>query len=379
MRRLLPAGDTRETRACYLISSSPYAVEINMSHSRTHPCLPLMHMMNLEQIAKLSGVSRSTVSRVINDDPHVSDGTRENVLRVVRLMNYVPNAAARGLARGRTQVIGLVIPTGISTLFADPYFSIFIQGVSSACNAHGHSVMLWLAEPEYERRQIRQIVHGGSIDGVIVASALTDDVLLNELSQSQRPYVVVGRRPNDWQTSYVDADNSGGARDAVRHLLRLGRRRIATIIGPQNMIAGLDRLTGYVMALREYGLPIDQDLIAEGGFNESGGYLAMQQLLPRRPEAVFAASDTMAIGALRAIREVGLRVPDDLALIGFDDTPLAARTDPPLTVIRQPAQQLGRMAVEILLEVIDYPEVAPQCLILPTELVVRASCGAALV
>jgi LacI family transcriptional regulator len=193
-----------------------------------------MYMMNLEQIAKLSGVSRSTVSRVINDDPNVSHGTRENVLRVVRLMNYVPNAAARGLAGGRTQVIGLVIPTGVSTLFSDPYFSVFIQGVTSACNAHGHSVMLWLAEPEYERRQIRQIVHGGSIDGVIVASALTDDVLVKELNQSQRPFLVVGRRPNDWRTSYVDADNSGGARDAVRHLLRLGRRRIATITGPQN-------------------------------------------------------------------------------------------------------------------------------------------------
>src|SRR5512143_1574824 len=125
-----------------------------MPYSKTHFCLPLMHMMNLEQIAKLSGVSRSTASRVINNDPNVSDDTRENVLRVVRLMNYVPNAAARGLAGGRTQVIGLVIPIGVSTLFTDPYFSVFIQGVSSACNAHGHSVMLWLAEPEYERRQI---------------------------------------------------------------------------------------------------------------------------------------------------------------------------------------------------------------------------------
>jgi LacI family transcriptional regulator len=333
-------------------------------------------MMNLEQIAKLSGVSRSTVSRVINNDPNVSDGTRENVLRVVRLMNYVPNAAARGLARGRTQVIGLVIPTRVSSLFTDPYFSTFIQGISSTCNVHGHAVMLWLAEPEYERRQIHQIVHGGVIDGVIVASALTDDPLVSELSQSQRPFVVVGRRPNDWQTTSVDADNSGGARAAVRHLLRLGYQRIATITGPQNLIAGVDRLTGYLTALRDHGLPIHQDLIVDGGFSESGGYLAMQQLLPRRPDALFVASDTMAIGALRAIHDAGLRVPDDLALVGFDDTPLAARADPPLTVIRQPARQLGQIAVEILLESIDDPEAAPQCIVLPTELVVRASCGA---
>jgi LacI family transcriptional regulator len=348
-----------------------------MLHSKNHLCLPLMHMMNLEQIAKLSGVSRSTVSRVINNDPNVSDGTRENVLRVVRLMNYVPNAAARGLARGRTQVLGLVIPAGVSSLFSDPYFSIFIQGVASACMAHGHAVMLWLAEPEYERHQVRQIVHGGVIDGVIVASAVMDDPLVSELSRSQRPFVVVGRRPNDWRTTSVDADNSGGACAAVRHLLRLGHRRIATITGPQNLIAGVDRLTGYFTALRDHGLPIDQDLIADGGFSESGGYLAMQQLLPRNPDAIFVASDSMALGALRAIRDVGLRVPDDLALVSFDDTPLAARADPPLTVIRQPARQLGQIAVEILLDSINDPDTTPQCIVLPTELVVRASCGAA--
>ncbi len=347
-----------------------------MQHSKIHPCLPLMHMMNLEQIAKLSGVSRSTVSRVINNDPNVSDGTRENVLRVVRLMNYVPNAAARGLARGRTQVIGLVIPTGLSALFTDPYFSVFIQGVAAASSAHSHAVMLWLVEPEYEGYQVHQIVHGSAIDGVIVASFLTDDDLVKELDQSQRPFVVVGRRSTEWHTSYVDTDNRGGARAAVRHLLRLGRQRIATITGPQDMIAGLDRLTGYLTALREHGQPIEQDLIVNGGFNEWGGYLAMQQLLPRQPDAVFVAGDTMAIGALQAIRDAGLRVPDDLALVSFDDTPLAARADPPLTVIRQPARPLGQIAVELLLELIDQPEAAPQCILLPTELVVRASCGA---
>jgi LacI family transcriptional regulator len=322
-------------------------------------------------------VSRSTASRVINNDPNVSDNARENVLRVVRLMNYVPNAAARGLARGRTQVIGLVIPAGISALFADPHFSIFIQAVSSACAARGHAVMLWLAEPEYERRQIRQIIYDGVIDGMIVASALTDDPLVNELGRSQRPFVVVGRRPNDWHTTSVDVDNSGGARVAVRHLLRLGRQRIATITGPQNMIAGVDRLAGYLTALREHGCSVQQDLIVDGGFSEYRGYLAMQQLLLHNPDAVFVASDAMAIGALRAACDAGRRVPDDLALVSFDDTPLAARADPPLTAIRQPARQLGQLAVEILLETIENPNPAPQRIVLPTELVVRVSCGGA--
>jgi LacI family transcriptional regulator len=332
--------------------------------------------MNLEEIAKLSGVSRSTASRAINNDPNVSDVTREAVLRVVRLTNYVPNAAARGLAAGRTRVIGLVIPLGVSALFTDPYYSILIQSVSSACNSYDYSVMLWLAEPEHERRQIRQIVHSSAIDGVIVVPMLTEEALVQALSGSRLPFVLVSRYLAQARVNYVDADNIRGARDAVRHLLRLGRTRIATITGPHNTIAGIDRLSGYTQALREYGLPIEPGLIADGAFSEAGGYHAMRDLLPRSPDAVFVAGDAMAIGALRALREVKLRVPDDVALVTFDDTPLAANAEPPLTTIRRPTHQLGRLAVETLIQLIDYPDSAPHRIVLPTELVVRSSCGA---
>ncbi len=332
--------------------------------------------MNLEQIAELSGVSRSTVSRVINNDPNVSNQTREKVLQVVRRVNYVPNAAARGLAAGRTRVIGLVIPMGVSTLFTDPYFPLLIQGVSAACNAREYSVMLWLAEPEYERRQIRQIMYSGLIDGVIIASMLTTDSLVQALIDGDLPFMLVGRHPTDPRVNYVDADNINGARDAVRHLLRLGRIRIGLINGPQNMIAGVDRLAGYTLALRERSLMVQPDLITDGGFSEASGYLAMQQLLPRQPDAVFAASDAMAVGALRALREAGLRVPEDVALVGFDDLPFAARTEPPLTTVRQPIHRMGTMTVETLIELIELPASSPYHLILPTELVVRASCGA---
>jgi LacI family transcriptional regulator len=334
--------------------------------------------MNLEQIAELSGVSRSTVSRVINNDPNVSDQTRDRVMQVVRRVNYVPNAAARGLAAGRTHVIGLVIPMGVSTLFTDPYFPLLIQGVSSACNAHEYSVMLWLAEPEYERRQIRQIMYSGLIDGVIIASMLTNDSLVQALIDGDLPFMLVGRHPTDPRVNYVDADNVNGARDAVRHLLRLGRTRIGLINGPQTMIAGVDRLAGYTQALRERGLLAQPDLITDGGFSEAGGYLAMQQLMPRQPDAVFAASDAMAMGALRALREAGRRVPEDVALVGFDDLPFAARIEPPLTTVRQPIHRMGTMTVETLIEMIEQPASSPYHLILPTELVVRASCGATL-
>jgi LacI family transcriptional regulator len=333
--------------------------------------------MNLEQIAKLSGVSRSTVSRVVNNDPNVSVATREKVMQVVKRVNYTPNAAARGLAAGRTHVLGLVIPTGVASLFTDPYFPILIQGVSSACNAREYSVMLWLAEPEYERRQIRQIMYSGLVDGVIVSSMLLNDSLVQALSDGDLPFMLVGRHPTDTRASYVDADNIGGAREAVTHLLRLGRTRVATITGPHNVIAGADRLAGYLAALRDRGVVSDPNLIAEGDFTEAGGYRAMQQLLAYRPEAVFAASDIMAFGALRALRESGLRVPDDVAVVGFDDLPQSARTEPPLTTVRQPTYRLGTTTVDSLLDLIEHPDSSPRRIVLPTELVVRASCGSA--
>ena len=334
--------------------------------------------MNLEQIAKLSGVSRSTVSRVINNDPNVSEVTRDKVMQIVKRVNYTPNAAARGLAAGRKHVLGLVIPTGVAALFTDPYFPILIQGVSSACNAREYSVMLWLAEPEYERRQMRQIMYSGLVDGVIVSSMLLNDSLVQALSDGDLPFMLVGRHPTDTRASYVDADNVGGAREAVAHLLRLGCTRVATITGPQNMIAGTDRLAGYLAAQRERGLISDPSLIAEGDFTESGGYRAMQQLLSHRLDAVFAASDMMAIGAMRALREAGLRVPEDVAIVGFDDLPQAARTEPPLTSVRQPIYRLGSTAVDSLLDLTEYPDSSPRRIILPTELVVRTSCGSAL-
>ncbi len=334
--------------------------------------------MNLEEVAKLSGVSRSTVSRVINNDPNVKSATRDKVLEVIHQVNFHPNAAARSLAAGHTRILGLVIPKGVLTLFIDPYFPLLIQGVSSTCNTRDHSVMLWLAEPEYERRTIRQILNNGLIDGVIIASMLIDDPLVQALLENEKPFVLVGRQPADERLSYVDVDNQNSAREAVFHLLRLGRRRIATIAGPQNMIGGSDRLQGYYEALRARGFLVDPDLVAEGDFSETSGYMAMQRLLAREPDAVFAASDSMAVGALRALREAGRRVPEEIAVIGFDDMPFAARTEPPLTTVRQPIYRTGVVAAESLIDLVRSPKAGPRRIILPTELVIRSSCGAGL-
>jgi LacI family transcriptional regulator len=332
-------------------------------------------MATIEEIAKRASVSRSTVSRVINDDPHVSAKTREKVRAVVQRFNYHPNLVARGLAAGRTNILGLIIPTGVSALFSDPYFPLLIQGVSSACNTHNHSVMLWLAEPDFERRMIHQIIGNGLIDGVLIASMLVNDPVVEALSKSKKAFILVGRHPTDNAISYIDVDNHNGAREMVAYLLRLGRRRIATITGPRNMIAGADRLEGYLEALRLRGMNADPNLITEGDFTEEGGYAAMQHLLPQTPDAVFAASDIMALGAMRALHEAGKRIPDEVAVAGFDDMPFSARTTPPLTTVRQPIQRTGATAAETLIDMIANPSLQPRRIILPTQLVIRASCG----
>lgn len=329
----------------------------------------------LEEIAKHAGVSRSTVSRVMNNHPSVDRDTRERVLTVAETLNYHPNIAARSLAAGRSHILGLVIPTGVSALFTDPYFPLLIQGVSTACNAHKHSLMLWLAQTESEDQPVRQILQGGLIEGVILASAVVDDPIFEALLTRGLPFVVVGRHPTNTKVSYIDVDNMNGSREMVAYLLRLGYERVATITGPQNMIAGVDRQQGYLIALRDRGIIPDPRLIVESDFTEEGGHLAMQRLLPLAPDAVFAASDAMAVGALRALREAGKRVPEDIALVGFDDMPFAARTDPPLTTVRQPIQRLGSLAAETLIDLINQPDAPPRRIVLPTELIMRSSCG----
>ncbi len=294
----------------------------------------------------------------------------------MQILNYQPNAAARGLAAGRTRILGLVIPMGVAYLFSDPYFPRLIQGISRACNQHDYSTMLWLAEPEYEHRTIQQIVSAAMIDGVIIASVLTDDAVIEAVYSRRIPFVLVGRHPVHSDIKYVDVDNRLSARDAVLHLLRLGYKRVATIAGPLNMVGRLDRLAGYTDALKARGLVSDANLIAEGDFTEESGYRAMQQLLPQAPDAIFIASDTMALGALRALREAGKRVPDDIAVVAYDDMPFAARTEPPLTTVRQPIHRAGFVAAETLMDLINERDGKPRRVILPTKLVIRESCGA---
>ena len=334
-------------------------------------------MPTLEEIAKLAHTSRSTVSRVINADPNVRESTRQRIQEVITGLNYQPNQAARSLAGGHTHILGLVIPTGVASVFTDPYFPTLILGLSSACQEHDYSILLWLAEPEYERRTVMQVLQNGFIDGIIISSMSIDEKIVEALIASELPFILIGHHPQHPEISFVDVENQVGAWKAVSHLLSLGRRRIAHLSGPLNTIVGIDRQKGYQAALKDYGIPVDPHLTLEGNFSEEEGYRLTRSFLPYQPDAIFAASDAMALGAIRCLHELSIPVPQQIAVVGFDDLPFAARSQPTLTTIRQPITQTGAAAVESLIARIEDPDQAgPSQILLPTELVIRQSCGA---
>lgn len=332
----------------------------------------------LEEVAEHAGVSRSTASRVINNHPNVSAATRARVEAAIEKCGYRPHAVARSLATNRTHILGMVIPESVTKLFTDPYFPLMLRGATEACNRNGYQLILSLFTASVDSRTMHdRVVRSGYLDGVIAANASLNDGLIPSLLVDGIPFIHIGRHPDD-RVNYVDADNVGGARMAIEHLIRLGHKRIGTITGPLDMTPGQDRLDGFRNVMNAHRLPATEGLVAEGDFTEAGGRAAMVRLLREAPTAVFAASDAMAIGAIKAIRAADLRVPEDISVIGFDDVPSAVTIEPELTTVRQPIERLGQLAVEILANLIEgkaEEETSTQRIVLPTVLVVRESCG----
>ena len=315
----------------------------------------------------------------MNNQPGVRSDVRERVWTVVRETGYQPHAAARSLVTRRTQVVAVVIPESVNRLFTDPFFPRLLTGIAFKCNQrHYHLLLALFNENEGQPEMYDRMIGSGQLDGVVVASAHTDDPLFGRLLKEGVPFVAVGSHPDE-RVSYVDVDNLSGARSAVEHLIRQGHTRVATIAGPLMMTSGADRLAGYRLALEAHRLPVVDALVFEGDYTEQSGRLGVQHLLPASPTAIFAGSDVMAIGALKALREARVRVPQEVALVGFDDISIASAVAPALTTVRQPIEHLGSMAADLLLDSLDSgsEERAPtQRIILPTHLVVRESCGA---
>lgn len=329
----------------------------------------------LEAVAELAGVGRGTVSRVINGSPKVSERARAAVEAAIAELGYVPNRAARSLVTSRTDSIALIIPESESRLVAEPYFPDIIRGVGAELAGTDMQLLLILVRTEQERRRLANYLSAHRVDGVLLVSVHADDPLPDLLEKLDLPAVLNGRRSETEPLSHVHSDNIGGGIAAVRHLAQQGRRRIATITGSLDMDVARSRLAGYRRGLEEAGLPPEDSLVAEGDFTEDGGRRAMRGLLDRRPDldAVFAASDVMASGALQALREADRAVPDDVAIVGFDDSVIARHTDPPLTSVRQPIEEMGRTMAKLLLDEIAEPHRLRRQVVLPTELIRRRS------
>jgi DNA-binding LacI/PurR family transcriptional regulator len=329
----------------------------------------------LEAVARRAGVSRATVSRVVNGSTTVAAAIRDAVRQAVEELGYVPNQAARSLVTQRTESIALILPETANRVFSDDlFFPAVIRGVSLELDAADKQLVLMMAGSSASHDRVERYAMAGHVDGVMFASMHGADPLPGALARLGIPVVCSGRPMTaaEVDVPYVDVDHFGGVSQAVRHLVAIGRRRIATIAGPQDMIAGIDRLAGYRGTLRDAGLA---EHVAFGDFTRESGIGAMRQLLADDPalDAVFVASDMMAYGALQALRDAGRRVPADVAVIGFDDFEISRLSDPPLTTVRQPVVDMGRTMARQILGLIDDKRSMPGAVVLPTELVVRAS------
>jgi DNA-binding LacI/PurR family transcriptional regulator len=324
----------------------------------------------LDDVAAIVGVSRATVSRVINGGS-VSPATRDRVLSVLQDTGFRPNIAARTLASGRSGVVGVVMHVDPHALFGDPYFSAMLQGLTDGLAERASGMMVWLGNRTKEQT-LEHILGMRLLDGVIVTANTLDDPLVDGLLASPLATVLIGHRRADRTASYVDVDHAGGAENVTGHLLDIGRTRIGHISGRRGTVAGEERIAGYLRALAHAGLD-GAGLVVDGDFSEASGVGGATELVRRGVDAMFCANDATAAGAIRALHGEGLRVPEDVAVAGFDDLAFAERLDPPLTTIRQGVREQGAEAARILFDLVRDPERTPRRVVLPTELIVRGS------
>ncbi|MFD7609901.1 LacI family DNA-binding transcriptional regulator [Streptomyces sp. NPDC059828] len=329
----------------------------------------------LEEVAARAGVSRATVSRVVNGGSGVRQPLIDKVRKAVDELGYVPNRAARSLVTQRTGAVAVIIAEPEFRVFSDPFFERQVRGISRELTANDLQLVLLWVEGESDHDRIARYLSGGHVDGALAFSLHSDDRLAHLIAHSRVPSVFGGRPPAGSSSGvpYVDCDNRGGARAVVSHLVSAGRRRIAHIAGPPDQTSAVDRAAGY----RDVLIDADPALVQLGDFTEESGARAMRTLLDRCPglDAVFAANDLMARGALRTLLERGLRVPEDVSVVGFDDMEdVASGASPALTTVRQDIEGMGRLMVRLLMRLLHHPEQGrADSVITPTVLVQRQS------
>ncbi|MEI7054695.1 LacI family DNA-binding transcriptional regulator [Nocardioides sp. CCNWLW239] len=331
-------------------------------------------MPTLDEVARLAGVSRATASRAINGGSRVSAKAAEAVAEAVQALGYLPNPAARSLVTRRTETIAMVVPESDERVFADPFFARTLHVVTQVLAQRDLQVVLLIAQPGDEMQRTLRYLRGGHVDGAIVVSHHRNDALADHLAAIGLPAAFIGRPLTGAEkVFYTDPDNIAGAREVTNILIERGCRRIGTITGPVDMSAGMDRAAGWRSALDAAGLA--SDAVVEGDFTEDGGEAACEILLRDHPDidGLMVASDLMAAGALRVLERAGRRVPDDIAVVGYDDLGIAERTTPPLTTVKNPIGDMAREAVRLLLAQLDGGTTIPRRVVFAPELVRRTS------
>ncbi len=327
----------------------------------------------INDIAKRVGLSKASVSRALNGKQDVDPETRKRVLKVAAQVGYVPSASARALSNGRSNCLGLLVPT-----LTWPWILEVLRGVAEEIERSGYSLILYTTSggEDSEREFMSQVVPAGAVDGLALVIPLGMLEYIERLAKGGLPVVVVDDRGHYPDLPTVATTNIEGGRSATLHLVERGRRRIAMLNGPRDFGCNRDRLEGYKSALQKAGLQFDPKLVVDSDFKESGGASAMTALLAAdaKLDAVFVANDVMAFGAMRALRNSGRRVPDDVAVVGFDDIPASAMTHPPLSTVRQPLYEMGRTAASMVMAAVRGESIAKR-IELPTSLVIRDSSG----
>jgi DNA-binding LacI/PurR family transcriptional regulator len=330
-------------------------------------------MTTLKKVAESAGVSVATVSRVVNDYKHVKPETRKRVSKAIKQLDYRPSRVARRLRKRGAQILGLVIAD-----ISNPYYSAVIQSIEDIAYANKYSMLLCNSNEEPKREQMHlDILLEEQVAGVIISPVDELCISCKSFLDQNIPVVAIDRRLRNLEIDCVLVDNILGAFDATSHLIRLGHQRIGFIAGPSHLTTGRERQEGYKKALLENSLGIDARLIKTGDFKQKSGYTLAYELLQMKnaPTAIFASNNLMTLGALNAIHDMGLRIPQDVAIVGFDDLSWAPSLNPPLTAVAQPIYELGKWAVNILLQSISEKDREPVEIILKPSLVVRESSG----
>ncbi len=335
-----------------------------------------MKLVLLKDVAKKAKVDISTVSRALSNSPLLKEETKRQIIALAEELGYYPDALARGLASKRSQNIGLVLPDMVT--LQGPFYVEVLRGVEQRADENGYNLLLTAVKDKEKSKTYLPLIKGRRMDGFLLINEHVTIEELNFLIKEDIAFVLLDRFSKEPKVNCVASDNVGGAKSAVNHLVSLGHRKIGFITGQRMFFASRERIKGYIQALKENKIPLNESLIVEGSFQNgvTSGYTCAMELLSRtpRPTAIFAGNDEISMGVFQAVRDVDLRVPKDISVVGFDDAQFAPHLTPPLTTVKQYGYEIGYQSCEMLINILNKNPIETNKIRVPTELIIRDSC-----